>query len=214
VGDSVSGSRALHADGVTGAVNGARGPTTAAWWPRVVNLKPSGYGELATKEGHAMQRVAISVMVNGQRVATEVPARKLLTDFLKEDVGLTGVRVGCEHGVCGACTILVDGQTVRGCLMLAAQADGADVQTVESLAVEGRLHPIQQAFWDHHGLQCGYCTPGMLITAYEFLQKNPRPTESDVREAIAGNICRCTGYVNIVRSILAAAARREGEIAR
>jgi aerobic-type carbon monoxide dehydrogenase small subunit (CoxS/CutS family) len=153
-----------------------------------------------------MRTVEISLVVNGQRVEAEVPSRKLLTDFLKEDVGLTGVRVSCEHGVCGACTILVDGHTVRACLMLAAQADGADVRTVESLATNGRLHPIQQAFWDHHGLQCGYCTPGMLMTAYELLENNPSPTEADVREAIAGNICRCTGYVHIVTSILAAAA--------
>jgi len=144
--------------------------------------------------------------VNGRRVEGAPPSRMLLSDFLKEDVGLTGVRVGCEHGVCGACTILVDGRTVRACLMLAVQADGADVRTVESLAREGRLHPLQQAFWEQHGLQCGYCTPGMLMTAVELLERTPDPTEAEVREAIAGNICRCTGYVHIVRSILAAAA--------
>jgi carbon-monoxide dehydrogenase small subunit len=157
------------------------------------------------------QRLAINVTVNGQRFEGEAPSRKLLSDFLKEDVGLSGVRVACEHGVCGACTVLLDGQTVRSCLILAVQAEGADVQTVEGLARDGRLHPIQQAFWDHHGLQCGYCTPGMLMTAYEFLRENPDPTEAEVREAIAGNICRCTGYVHIVTSILAAArAMREG----
>jgi carbon-monoxide dehydrogenase small subunit len=157
------------------------------------------------------QRCSISLTVNGERVEGEAPPRKLLSDFLKEDVGLTGVRVACEHGVCGACTILVDGRTVRACLMLAVQADGADVRTVESLARDGRLHPIQQAFWDHHGLQCGYCTPGMLMTAYELLQQNPDPTEAEVREAISGNVCRCTGYVHIVKSILAAArAIRQG----
>lgn len=144
--------------------------------------------------------------VNGRRVEGAPPSRMLLSDFLKEDVGLTGVRVGCEHGVCGACTILVDGRTVRACLMLAVQADGADVRTVESLARDGRLHPLQQAFWEQHGLQCGYCTPGMLMTAVELLEHTPDPTEAEVREAIAGNICRCTGYVHIVRSILAAAA--------
>ena len=148
----------------------------------------------------------ISMTVNGRRVEGAPPSRMLLSDFLKEDVGLTGVRVGCEHGVCGACTILVDGRTVRACLMLAVQADGADVRTVESLAREGRLHPLQQAFWEQHGLQCGYCTPGMLMTAVELLERTPDPTEAEVREAIAGNICRCTGYVHIVRSILAAAA--------
>ncbi len=150
--------------------------------------------------------LAISMTVNGRRVEGAPPPRMLLSDFLKEDVGLTGVRVGCEHGVCGACTILVDGRTVRACLMLAVQADGAEVRTVEGLARDGRLHPLQQAFWDQHGLQCGYCTPGMLMTAFELLEGNPDPTEAEVREAIAGNICRCTGYVHIVRSILAAAA--------
>jgi carbon-monoxide dehydrogenase small subunit len=161
-----------------------------------------------------MNPVSITMTVNGDPVSADVSSRKLLTDFLRDDVGLTGVRVSCEHGVCGACTILVDGQTVRGCLMLAAQADGADVRTVESLGESGRLHPIQDAFWTHHGLQCGYCTPGMLITAYELLQRNPRPTEADVREAISGNICRCTGYVHIVQSILAAAETMRAEASR
>ena len=159
-------------------------------------------------------RLAISMNVNGQPVDGVVPSRKLLSDFLKDDVGLNGVRVSCEHGVCGACSILVDGQSVRSCLMLAVQADGCDVRTVEGLARNGELHPIQQAFWDHHGLQCGYCTPGMLIMAYELLEQNPDPTEADVREAIAGNICRCTGYVNIVTSILAAARVMRKEAGR
>ncbi len=159
-------------------------------------------------------RLAISMNVNGQPVDGVVPSRKLLSDFLKDDVGLNGVRVSCEHGVCGACSILVDGQSVRSCLMLAVQADGCDVRTVEGLARDGELHPIQQAFWDHHGLQCGYCTPGMLIMAYELLEQNPDPTEADVREAIAGNICRCTGYVNIVTSILAAARVMRKEAGR
>jgi carbon-monoxide dehydrogenase small subunit len=149
---------------------------------------------------------AISLTVNGHRTEARTRARMLLTDFLKEEVGLTGVRVGCEHGVCGACTILVNGRTARACLMLAVQADGADVRTIEGLARDGVLHPLQQAFWDHHGLQCGYCTPGMLMTAAELLEDNPDPTERDVREAIAGNLCRCTGYVHIVKAILAAAA--------
>jgi aerobic-type carbon monoxide dehydrogenase small subunit (CoxS/CutS family) len=147
----------------------------------------------------------ISVNVNGEAVSAVIPSRKLLSDFLRDEAGLTGVRVSCEHGVCGACTILVDGRSARACLLLAAQADGSAVRTVESLAPDGRLHPIQQAFWDHHGLQCGYCTPGMLISAYELLSRNLDPTDDDVREAIAGNICRCTGYVNIVRAIRAAA---------
>ena len=128
----------------------------------------------------------ITVDVNGELVAAAIPSRKLLSDFLRDEAGLTGVRVSCEHGVCGACTILVDGRTARACLMLAAQADGSEVRTVESLARDGQLHPIQQAFWDHHGLQCGYCTPGMLISAYELLSRNPHPTDQEVREAISG----------------------------
>ena len=151
------------------------------------------------------QQLAIRLMINGQPVEGTVSPRTLLSDFLREEVGLTGVRVCCEQGICGACTILVDGQTARACLMLAVQADGADVLTVEGLTQHGTLHPIQQAFWDHHGLQCGYCTPGMLITAYELLTRNPDPSEAEVRQAIAGNLCRCTGYVHIVTSIVAAA---------
>ena len=157
------------------------------------------------------QQVAIRLTINGQPFKGMVSPRLLLSDFLRENVGLTGVRVCCEQGICGACTVLVDGQTARACLMLAVQADGTDVVTVEGLGQPGNLHPLQQAFWDHHGLQCGYCTPGMLITAYELLALNPDPSETEVREAIAGNICRCTGYVKIVTSILAAAqAMRPG----
>lgn len=158
-----------------------------------------------------MQRdLAVTLTVNGERVEGRVSARTLLADFLREQVELTGVRVSCEHGVCGACTILVDGKTARACLMLAVQADGSEIRTVESLARDGELHPLQQAFWDQHGLQCGWCTPGMLMTAWELLQANAAPTEAEVREAIAGNICRCTGYVHIVRSILAAAEAMRG----
>jgi len=160
------------------------------------------------------QRIAIHLTVNDQPVEGTVPARKLLSDFLREDVGLTGVRVACEHGICGACTIMVDGKTARACLTLAVQADGRAIRTVEGLAQDGRLHPIQQAFWDHHGLQCGYCTPGMLMAALELLERNPEPTEMDVREAIAGNLCRCTGYVHIVTSILAAARALRQEASR
>jgi aerobic-type carbon monoxide dehydrogenase small subunit (CoxS/CutS family) len=151
------------------------------------------------------QQLAIRLTINGQPVEGVVVPRTLLSDFLRDEVGLTGVRVCCEQGICGACTILVDGQTARACLMLAVQADGADILSVEGLAQPGTLHPIQQAFWDNHGLQCGYCTPGMLITAYELLTRNPDPSEAEVRQAIAGNLCRCTGYVHIVTSILAAA---------
>jgi aerobic-type carbon monoxide dehydrogenase small subunit (CoxS/CutS family) len=151
------------------------------------------------------QRLPIRLTINGQPFTGSVSSRLLLSDFLREMVGLSGVRVCCEQGICGACTILVDGQTARACLMLAVQAEGADILTVEGLAQHGTLHPLQQAFWDHHGLQCGYCTPGMLITAYELLSRNADPSETEVREAIAGNICRCTGYVHIVTSIQAAA---------
>ena len=158
-----------------------------------------------------MQRdLAVAMTVNGERVEGRVAARTLLSDFLREQAGLTGVRVSCEHGVCGSCTILVDDKTARACLILAIQADGSEVRTVEGLARDGELHPLQQAFWDQHGLQCGWCTPGMLMTAYELLEVNPAPTEAEVREAIAGNICRCTGYVHIVRSILAAAEAMRG----
>jgi carbon-monoxide dehydrogenase small subunit len=149
----------------------------------------------------------VHLTVNGAPFDGVAAPRKSLADFLRDEVELTGVRVSCEHGVCGACTVLVDGKTARSCLMLAVQADGADVRTVEGLAApDGSLHPLQQAFWDNHGLQCGFCTPGMLMSALELLQQNPSPTELEVREAIAGNICRCTGYVFIVKSILAAAA--------
>jgi aerobic-type carbon monoxide dehydrogenase small subunit (CoxS/CutS family) len=159
-------------------------------------------------------RVRVALTVNGEAVEGTVAPRTLLSDFLKEVVGLTGVRVACEHGVCGACTIRVDGRTARACLVLAVQADGADVRTVEGLESGGVLHPLQQAFWDHHALQCGYCTPGMLMTAQELLETNPTPTEAEVREAIAGNVCRCTGYVHIVKAILAAAAASRPTAAR
>jgi aerobic carbon-monoxide dehydrogenase small subunit len=157
------------------------------------------------------QQLAIRLTINRQPFEGTVSPRLLLSDFLRDHAGLTGVRVCCEQGICGACTVLIDGKTARACLMLAVQADGADILTVEGLAQPGTLHPIQQAFWDHHGLQCGYCTPGMLIAAYELLTRNPDPSEAEVRQAIAGNLCRCTGYVHIVTAILAAAqAMRQG----
>jgi carbon-monoxide dehydrogenase small subunit len=147
----------------------------------------------------------VRLRVNGREYEGTCEPRKLLVDFIREDLRLTGTHVGCEHGVCGACTILMDGRTVRSCLLFAVQADGAELLTVEGLAQNGELHPIQQAFWDQHGLQCGFCTPGFLITVYEFLQRNPKPTEAQIREALAGNLCRCTGYVNIVRAVQQAA---------
>lgn len=152
------------------------------------------------------RRFEVSLTVNGRSVQAEVEARKLLADFIREDVGLTGTHLACEHGVCGACTILLDGEAVRSCLLFAIQADGAEIMTVEGLAPEpGKLHPLQEAFREHHGLQCGFCTPGVLMTAYYLLQQNPNPTEEEIRAGIAGSLCRCTGYESIVRSVRAAA---------
>jgi len=150
----------------------------------------------------------ITVTVNGSRHEAEVETRYTLADFLRHQLGLTGTHVGCEHGVCGACTVLLDGRAVRSCLLLAVQAHGRAVTTVEGLAPDAsRLHPLQEAFRDHHGLQCGYCTPGLLTTLVEFLGENPDPTEEEVRVAISGNLCRCTGYQGIVAAALDAARR-------
>ena len=154
----------------------------------------------------------IRLTVNGAVRTGQVEPRKLLVDFLREDLGLTGTHVGCEHGICGACTILVNGEAARSCLMLAVQADGAVLLTIEGLAQEGRLHPLQDAFWEHHGLQCGFCTPGMLLAAYDLLQTNPTPTEEEIRAGLSAVLCRCTGYQGIVRAVQAAAERlRAGE---
>ena len=155
-------------------------------------------------------RRRIKLAINGNEVEREVETRMTLADFLRVDMELTGTHLGCEHGVCGACTVLVDGQSVRSCLMLAVQANGRQVTTVEGLAVGGALNALQQAFWENHGLQCGFCTPGMLTTLTEFLEHNPDPTEAQVRDAISGNICRCTGYQSIVASALAAARAMRG----
>jgi carbon-monoxide dehydrogenase small subunit len=150
----------------------------------------------------------IAVTVNGTRYEREVPVRITLADFLRYELGLTGTHLGCEHGVCGACTILIDGQSARSCLMLAVQANGHDILTVEGIAPSpDTLHPLQEAFRDNHGLQCGFCTPGMLTTLLEFLRDNPDPTEQEVRVAISGNLCRCTGYQGIVLAALDAAKR-------
>jgi len=150
----------------------------------------------------------IRLSVNGQTYEGTVEPRTSLADFLRDGLDLTGTHVGCEHGVCGACTVLLDGEPVRGCLVLAIQLDGASITTVEGLADGERLHPLQQAFWDHHGLQCGFCTPGILLTAKALLDDNPHPTDAEIREAIAGNLCRCTGYHFIVDAIRAAATVR------
>jgi carbon-monoxide dehydrogenase small subunit len=158
----------------------------------------------------------IALTVNGRRYERQVEPRLLLSDFLRHDLGLTGTHVGCEHGVCGACTILVDGEAVRSCLLLAVQADGHEVTTVEGLAplapvAAGALHPLQEAFWEAHGLQCGFCTPGFLMTLVPFLDENPDPSETEIRQALSGNLCRCTGYQHIVDAVkLAVAARRDG----
>jgi carbon-monoxide dehydrogenase small subunit len=151
----------------------------------------------------------ISVTVNGRAYEREVEPRLLLSDFLRHDLALTGTHVGCEHGVCGACTILFDGEPVRSCILLAVQADGHALTTVEALAPSsGDLHPLQQAFWECHGLQCGFCTPGFLMTLVPFLEENPDPTEAEIRQAISGNLCRCTGYQHIVDAVRLAAERR------
>jgi carbon-monoxide dehydrogenase small subunit len=152
----------------------------------------------------------IAVTVNGKAYRREVETRMTLVDFLRHELNLTGTHVGCEHGVCGACTVLVGGVSVRACLMLAVQCHGQEVATVESLAAGESLNPLQQAFRDHHGLQCGFCTPGMLMTLTEFLRDCPDPTEADVRDALSGNICRCTGYQGIVDAALAAAKQMRG----
>jgi len=150
----------------------------------------------------------VTLTVNGKRYEKEVEVRVTLADFIRHYLGLTGTHLGCEHGVCGACTILLDGRSARSCLMLAVQADGHDILTVEGIAPnDNELHPLQEAFRDNHGLQCGFCTPGMLTTLIEFLRDNPNPTEQEVRVAISGNLCRCTGYQGIVNAALDAAKR-------
>ena len=151
--------------------------------------------------------VPIRFTVNGRLREGRCEPRKLLVDFLREDLELTGTHVGCEHGLCGACTVLVNGEAVRSCLMLAVQANGADLLTIEGLMKDGRLHPLQEAFHEHHGLQCGFCTPGMLLTALDLLQTNPRPTEAEIRQGLSAVLCRCTGYQGIVKAVEAAAAR-------
>ena len=154
----------------------------------------------------------ITVTVNGKEYSRQVEPRLLLSDFLRHELGLTGTHVGCEHGVCGACTVLFNGQAVRSCLMFAVQAQGHEITTVEGLAESQEdLHPLQQAFWEAHGLQCGFCTPGILLTLIPFLKENPTPTEAEIREAISGNLCRCTGYQGIVEAVEMAAEWIQGK---
>ena len=153
----------------------------------------------------------VALTVNGHAYSASVEPRTTLVDLLRGELGLTGTHVGCEHGVCGACTILVNGQAVRSCIMLAVQADGAELMTVEGLSADGQLHPIQQAFIDQRGLQCGFCTPGFLMSVYELLQHNPQPNDEEIKDALGGELCRCTGYLSILRSVHLAAAKLRGE---
>lgn len=149
----------------------------------------------------------VSVTVNGTRYERTVEPRLLLSDFLRHELGLTGTHVGCEHGVCGACTVLFDGEPVRSCLMFAVQANGHEITTVEALGTPENLHPLQEAFWEVHAVQCGFCTPGFLMSLVPFLEENPNPTEEEIREAISGNLCRCTGYQHIVDAVKLAAEK-------
>ena len=153
----------------------------------------------------------VELVVNGERRAADAEPRMLLSDFLREKLGLTGTHVGCEHGVCGACTVLVNGEAARSCLMFAVQAAGAEVRTIEGLGGVDDMHPLQEAFWEKHGLQCGFCTPGMLMTAVELLESTPNPSLDEIREAMSSNLCRCTGYQTIVEAVQAAAERMQGE---
>jgi len=151
--------------------------------------------------------LTVSVTVNGTRYERSVDPRLLLSDFLRHELGLTGTHVGCEHGVCGACTVLFDGEPVRSCLMFTVQANGHEITTVEALGTPENLHPLQEAFWEAHAVQCGFCTPGFLMSLVPFLEENPNPTEEEIREAISGNLCRCTGYQHIVDAVRLAAEK-------
>ncbi|MDP2645112.1 MAG: (2Fe-2S)-binding protein [Desulfobacterales bacterium] len=160
-----------------------------------------------------MQKHSVQVKVNGVTYVREVEARRLLADFIRDDLGLKGTHVGCEQGQCGCCTVLINGESIKSCLMLAVQADGCEITTIEGLTREGKLHPLQESFWENHGLQCGFCTPGQLMNALYLLKNNPDPSEVEIREGIAGNVCRCTGYVNIVKAIKGAAVKMRQETA-
>ena len=149
--------------------------------------------------------VRVTITVNGEQRTDEIEPRLLLVHYLRDHLGLTGTHVGCDTSNCGACTVHLDGDAVKSCTVLAAQADGAEVTTIEGIGSEGALHPVQEGFWEHHGLQCGYCTPGMIMAGADLIKRNPDPSEEEVREALAGNLCRCTGYHNIVKAVLDAA---------
>jgi len=154
-----------------------------------------------------MQRIQVSTNINGKAYSFEVEPRLLLVDLIRDKAGLTGTHVGCDTGNCGACTVLMDGLTVKSCQVLAPRAQGAEVRTVEGLAGDGKLHPIQEAFWECDGLECGFCTPGMLMTTVAFLEENPHPADDEIRRAYSGNLCRCTGYLNIIKAVKQAALR-------
>ena len=154
--------------------------------------------------------INVGATVNGKEVSAEVEARTLLVQYLRDHLGLTGTHIGCDTSQCGSCTIMMDGCAVKSCTALAVQADGSDITTIEGLATNGDLHPLQQAFWDEHGLQCGYCTPGMIMTGVGLLDQNPEPTESEIRHCLEGNICRCTGYQNIVKAVQSASQAMKG----
>jgi carbon-monoxide dehydrogenase small subunit len=157
-----------------------------------------------------MAQIPIQLTVNGQARSAEVDPRLLLVHYLREELGLTGTKVGCDTSQCGACVVTMNGAAIKSCTTLAVQADGSEVTTIEGLAQDGNLHPLQEAFWNNHGLQCGFCTAGMIMTAVELLERNPQPTAEQVRQGLEGNVCRCTGYHNIVKSVLAAAEAMGG----
>ena len=157
-----------------------------------------------------MAKIPIQVTVNGKQHQAEVNPRLLLVHFIREELELTGTKIGCDTSQCGACVVLMNGSSLKSCTMLAVQADGAEITTIEGLATDGNLHPLQEAFWNNHGLQCGYCTAGMILASVELLERNPHPTAEEVRQGLEGNLCRCTGYHNIVKSVLAAAEAKGG----
>jgi carbon-monoxide dehydrogenase small subunit len=161
----------------------------------------------------APAKVTVTMTVNGKRHSAEVEPRTLLVSFIRENLGLTGTHIGCDTSSCGACVVHVNGESVKSCTVLAVQADGAEVTTIEGVGTDGNLHPVQEGFWEMHGLQCGYCTPGMIMTGISLLKKNPNPSEAEIRHELEGNLCRCTGYQNIVRSIQYAASKMSGSAA-
>lgn len=176
-------------------------------FPFLLPLRPEGS---LRKGGKALSTKAIRVKINGKDYTHEVEPRLLLIHYIRDIVGLTGSHIGCETSLCGACTVIMDGMAVKACTLLAVQADGSEIMTIEGLAQNGQLHPIQEGFWERHGLQCGYCTPGMILTAYQLLQRNPNPTEEEIRHGLEGNLCRCTGYQHIVDAVQYAAQKMRG----